>query len=204
MSQGPRVLTRAAVFYGDRFSDACSAFRVTGAELDKAGVVSTGTITKLNRRYRGSPVEAATRDRIIDHFRKTLNQEIRERLAARGIDLENILLPATFRLTERACLLYERLGMPYRIAGVLRADLLYDQGIHIMMRGGFGVYKHVIAVAEHIYASGREDPAAQWITSAVDLVEDVPDPNACHPSIYRIEHVHREAQLTLLPGGRSS
>lgn len=202
MHRHPRVLTRAAVFYGDRFSDACIAFRISGADLDAARVISTGTTTKLNRRYRGAPVENATRDRIVDFFRTKLSPEIQERLNAKGLDLEQILLPATFRLTDQACVLYGRIGKAYRPGGLLKADQIYDQSVQLMMRGAYGVRKHVILVADYILENSRPF-LDQGIAHSTDLIEEMPDHNACHPSIYRTEPRQREAQLTLLPGGRS-
>jgi hypothetical protein len=204
MPRHPRVLTRAAVFYGDRFSEACSVFRISGAVLDAANVVSTGTTTKLNRRYRGAPIENATRDRIVDYFRKALNPEIQERLRAKGIDLEQILLPATFRLSDHGCVLYTRLDRPYRITGILKADYVSDTNVRLILRGGYGVRKHIISVAEHIFQYGGDLVSAGGISAPDDLVEEMTDYNACHPSIYRIEGRSRDTQWTLLSGGRRS
>lgn len=202
MSRPPRFLTRAAVFYGDRFAEACNAFRVTGAALDEAGVVSTGTTTKLNRRYLGAPVESATRERIVDYFRNKLNAEIQERLNAKRIDLEHVLLPATFRLTDHACVLYGRIGKPYRLTGVLKSDHMHDPNVQAILRGEYGVHKHILSIAEHIFEYSKETLIASGHLAASDLIEEMTDHNACHPSIYRSGPLRREAQLTLLLGGR--
>jgi hypothetical protein len=202
MPRRPRVLTRAAVFYGDRFSEVCVAFRVTGAALDTANVISTGTTTKLNRRYRGEPVESATRDKIVDYFRNKLNSEIQERLHARSIDLDNVLLPATFRLSDQACLLYEHLANPYRPTRALKADHIHDVHVRSILRGEYGVQKHILSVAEHIFENSREQLVAVGLSTVADLIEEMTDHNACFPSIYSGDRWEREVQLTLLPGGR--
>jgi hypothetical protein len=107
-------------------------------------------------------------------------------LKARAIDLDSILLPATFRLTE-TCLSFARFGRPYRLNGVLRTDHLSEQNIRAILQGGYGVQKHINASRDAcLWAKSRSFGGA-GIEDATDLMEEMIDPNACHPSIYRVE-----------------
>jgi hypothetical protein len=111
-----------------------------------------------------------------------------------------VFLPATFRLTNHACVVYGRLSRPYRLANVLRADHLTDYNVNLILRGGYGVRKHVLSVAEHIFEHGQSSLGDA--ASPPDLVEEMTDHNACHPSVYRVSGRARDTQLTLLSGGR--
>jgi hypothetical protein len=131
-----------------------------------------------------------------------LNPEIQERLNARSIDLDNVLLPATFRLSDQACFLYEHLAKPYRLARALKADHIHEVHIQSILRGEYGVQKHILSVAEHIFENSSDQLVATGLLTAADLIDEMTDHNACYPSIYSGARSEREVQLALVPGGR--
>jgi len=179
-----KASTRAAVYYGDRFREACLVLGVNGTLLRDAKVISTGTTTKLRRRYKGEPVEREKRDEIIRFFVERTDDAARRRLAEKKIDLESdVLLPANWRLTKEACDLAKDLP-PYTRDAAMRWDHIDDQQIRQMLRGGHAVHKHVYSIARHLFAAGmRTHDMRRW-TSPDDLLDQSDDDNKCYP-VYR-------------------
>jgi hypothetical protein len=188
-----KVSTRAAIYYGDRFNDACRILRVNSTLLSDAKIISPGTTTKLRRRYKGQPVEGAKRDDIVEFFiDRARDPLLHSKLASRGIDLEsNVLLAANWRLTEEACDLAHRLPA-YVCDAAMRWDHIEDHQIRLMLRGGHAVHKHVHSIARHILAAADRAGQDTYRIKADDLLDESDDPNKCQP-------VYRVARLTEPP-----
>lgn len=183
MSSG-KVFTRAAVYYGDRFNDACRILRVSSTMLRDAEVISTGTTTKLRRRYKGEPVEEATRDRIVEFFLDRADPAALDKLAAKNIDIEtNVLLPANWRLTEHACGLAK--GLPsYVRDAAMKWDHIEDHQIRLMLRGGHAVHKHVHSIARHILSAAARAGLDTRRIEPENLLDQSDDNNTVQP-VYR-------------------
>src|ERR1051325_3147810 len=193
-----KVSTRAAVYYGDRFRDACLILGVNGALLRDAKVISTGTTTKLRRRYKGEPVEREKRDDIIRFFIQRTDDAVRRRLAEKEIDLErDVLLPANWRLTKEAGDLARELP-PHTRDAVMKWDHIDDQQIRQMLRGGHAVHKHVYSIARHLFSAGMHlGHDMRGSTSADDLLDQSDDDNKCHP-VYRRRREAKRARSRVL------
>jgi hypothetical protein len=186
--------TRAAVFYGNNFQKVCKALKLSATVLDKENVASKGTCTKLNRGFRGRPIEEATKDNIIDFLllHAGRNPELAERLDARGLVVEECILPATFRLTDSACAMLA--GADLKAVNAIQSDRVTFHQINRLARGEYGVKKHVVAAARQIAE------LASFPGSLDELFEDgSDDPHRCYPSIY-LNNVAPEVQLLLIRG----
>lgn len=188
---------RCAVYYGDRYGDLCRAFRVKGTSL-KGAVISAGTHSKLLRRYIGQPVERGTKDRIVDHFEKLLNDETRARLEKMNLKIDDALLPATCHLTSDAIKAAEGLR-PYRPDTILKCDRVGDEIVRRIRDGAYAVEKHVYPVARHIFneCEKRGELADNW-QAPDDLIRREPeDFGSCYPIAYRHVDEVRVSQLPL-------
>jgi hypothetical protein len=189
------VKTRAAVFYADRLGDACRILCVNGTILRDAKIVSTGTYTKLRRRFKGAPVEEATKDRLLEYFWDRMDDRARARFAASFLDLDQILLPATWCLSDVACHYSGRVP-PFRRSRMMKSDHVDTLQIDRMLRGHFAVRKHLYPVAQHIFNSCKEAGFdLRGLQSPDELLEEHWDHNSCFPVIY---NQHRRIQSPLL------
>lgn len=201
---GP-VNTRAAIFYGDRLSEACRVLGVTGTIFDDADIISSGTFTKLRRRFRGSAVEEATRDRIIEFLKDRADGQAMARLKEINLDLENdVLVPAWYQLTDQARIAATKVR-PFIRNSTMKADHIDERHLASLMRGEFAVRKHIIPLAQHIFTNCQvnqiELPRCE---AAIDLInEENFDHNICFPQIYRRVNRVRVPQLGLVDGGHS-
>lgn len=183
--------TRAAVYYGNKFNTVCRTLGITASALDAEGVASKTTCSKLNRDFKGFPVEEITRNRIIDRLIEQGDRMPvrRERLQQKGISIDDCLLPATYRLTDAACALASRLTLNH--GGVFRRDGITFHQVMRLSKGDFAVLKHVEALARQI---ANADLYSGPIEELVD--DQSEDHNLCYPVIYRSGR--QEVQLTLL------
>lgn len=180
------VSTRAAVYYGDRFNDACRILGVSSSILRDAKIISTGTTTKLRRRYKGDPVEEATRDRIVEFLLDRSDPVACDKLAAKGIDVEaNVLLPANWRLTDHACELARRLPTYVR-DGAMRWDHIEEHQVDLMLEGGHAVHKHVYSIASHILSAATRAGQDTQKIGPENLLDQSDDNNTVRP-VYRVK-----------------
>ncbi len=197
-----RPNTRGAIYFGDRLSDACTVLSVNGTMLRDAEVISTGTFTKLRRRYRGLPVEEATRNKIIEFLKDRTDDRARVRFAAIKLDLENdVLVPAWCQLTDQARIAANNVR-PFVRTKVMRADHIDHAHIAALLRGGYAVRKHVFPIAQHIFENCQAaEIQLPGCNSSDDLINDEAfDHNICCPSIYPRENRLRLPQLGLTDG----
>lgn len=194
-----RPNTRGAIYFGDRLNEACSVLGVNGTMLRDAAVISTGTFTKLRRRYRGSPVEEATRNKIIEFLNDRTDERARARFAVIKLDLENdVLVPAWCQLTDQARIAAST-AAPFVRNQIMKVDHIDRAHITALLRGGFAVRKHVLPVAKHIFANCSANRIQlPDCDSADDLIsEEDFDHNLCFPLIYQRQNRMRLPQLGL-------
>jgi hypothetical protein len=160
-------------------------FSAKGTVLTAAHVISAATYTKLRRRYRGQPVEQATRDKLVEYFASRRNAAIDARLAAMNVDVETALLPATFRLTKQARDCAKDVPS-FKRDITMKRDHIDDRQVARILRGAYAVHKHLHPIACHILRACQDlEIDLPGCDSADDLIEESDDHNICFPLAYR-------------------
>ncbi|MDO8421425.1 MAG: hypothetical protein Q7S99_04625 [Parvibaculum sp.] len=194
-----RAKTRSAVYFGDRFRQIADALGVGVVNFTTSQIISSATFSKLRRRYNGMPVEQATRDKIVEFLLKENANQKNRREEISQQDIQNCLLPATWRLNEQGRL---AIGQLERIS-VKSPDFVRDRisrkNLAILFAGGFAVYKHIEPVAKYLASKAPEIRGLPEDAKADDLIEDWSDDhNLCYPAIYENGRRGKNIQLSLL------
>lgn len=174
-----------------RFARVCAALRISATHLDKHEVASKGTCTKLNRDFKGHPIEEQKRDQIVEYLLDFAEKhpERAKRVEKRELVIEECILPAIFRLTDAACAMLA--GHALNNGGVLRDDKITYHQANLLAKGHYGVRKHVEAAARQLVK------LTGYAGELGDLIEEEDDSNKCYPCIYRVNR-DRGVQLTLI------
>ncbi len=180
MDGNKKAKTRYAVYYGYHFSRICSTLQIRYSELDKNKIAASNTCTKLHKGFRGDPVEAFTRNKIVGYLQSVADghPERATQLVSAGFDIEEALLPATYRLTDAACALLTNHTLtatsPFRKDGITRHQ------VNLLSKGQFAVEKHVLSAARQVIE------LTDFNGELEDLIQESDDTNMCHPCIYRV------------------